>query len=159
MPVSQPVAAPGTYGLQAARLPSISRLVLRRGDVRRLGFADATHVFITAQRSWFILTMALLTIPQVCITAQRSWCTMAPLPSSLRGQGAPTHPGALPRPPRPAPSLYFKWLCLPYLLYRQCWSEQLLRAVFGRLAQGAPRLRCMVQFGSLPHAHDLPTRR
>ena len=37
------------YGLQAARLPSISRLELRRGDVRRLGFADATHVFVTAQ--------------------------------------------------------------------------------------------------------------
>ena len=70
---------------QAARLSSISRLELRRGDVRQLGFADATHVFITAQ----------------------------------------------------------------------CWGEQLLRAVFGRLAQRAPRLRCVVQFGSLPHAHDL----
>ena len=42
--------------LQAARLASTSSstsgstsgLELRRGDVRRLGFADATHVFITA---------------------------------------------------------------------------------------------------------------
>lgn len=60
-------------------------LELRHGDVRRLGFDDATHVFMTSA----------------------------------------------------------------------CWGEELLRDLFGRLAHRSRRLGCIVNFCSLPHAHDL----
>lgn len=70
---------------QAARL-SAPGLTFVQGDVRRLGFADATHAFLTSQ----------------------------------------------------------------------CWGSELMTDVFGRLAEQAERLACMVMFGSLPHALELP---
>ena len=70
---------------QAARL-SAPGLTFVQGGVRRLGFADATHAFLTSQ----------------------------------------------------------------------CWGSELMTDVFGRLAEQAERLACMVMFGSLPHALELP---
>ena len=37
----------------------------------------------------------------------------------------------------------------------QCWGSDLLQELFGSLAHRAPRLTCIINFGSLPHAQDL----